>query len=130
GEERIKQFHTRDLLVLDALAREEPLSADLLTHANGMVSEGIIERIGRGRARRFILARRLYEFLNDRGTYTRRRGLDRETQKELLLRHIRENAADGSPLADLMGVLPELSRSQVQYLLKGLFGAGQVHFRG
>ena len=49
--------------------------------------------------------------------YTRKRGLDKETNKELLLKHLRINAKRGSKFNELQQVLPFLSRSQVQKLL-------------
>ena len=68
--------------------------------------------------------------LGQRGAYTRERGLDHETNKELLLRHIRENDTEGSPLADLRQVLPSLSASQVQGLLHELRDEGRIGLTG
>ena len=61
------------------------------------------------------------------GVYTRRRGLDRETNKELLLRHIQDNRKQGSQLRELVQVLPALSYVQVQKLLQELRIKGQIH---
>jgi ATP-dependent DNA helicase RecG len=60
------------------------------------------------------------------GIYTRQKGLDRETNKTLLLRHIKENAASGSGLPELEQVLPALSRFQVQKLIQELRAAGRI----
>jgi ATP-dependent DNA helicase RecG len=65
-----------------------------------------------------------------RGVYTRKKGLDRETNKELLVKHIRENAAEGSRLDDLMQVLPSLSRRQVQKLLQEIRTEGRIRAQG
>lgn len=130
GRERIEQFGTKDLLVLDLLSREESLPPDLQPHAAALAEQGVVEAVGRGRGRRFMLSRALYAFMGQRGTYTRRRGLDRETNKALLLRHIQDNAAEGSPLADLQQVVPSLSRDQVQYLLQKLRDEQAVHLVG
>ena len=91
-----------------------------------LLEQGIIERIGRGRGVRFLLSRRFYSFLGKRGRYTRQRGLDRETHKELLARHIRDSEPEGSRLADLQDVLRELSRKQLQTLLRELREEGRV----
>jgi len=64
------------------------------------------------------------------GVYTRKKGLDRETNKELLVKHIRENAGQGSRLVDLMQVLPSLSRRQVQELLTELRAEDRVRVVG
>jgi len=42
---------------------------------------------------------------DEKGTYTRKKGLDRETNKALLLKHIKENTKNGSRLKELMQVL-------------------------
>ncbi len=67
-----------------------------------------------------MLSRKYYEFVNRKGVYTRKRGLDHETNKQLLLKHIRDNRDKGSRLNDLRQVLPALSRRQVQALLAAL----------
>ncbi len=59
--------------------------------------------------------------------YTRKRGLDRETNKALLLKHIQDNQQEGSKLQELMQVLPDLSRDQVQKLLQALKAVGRIY---
>jgi ATP-dependent DNA helicase RecG len=126
GVERLATFGTRDLFVLDSLQREEPLPDDLKDRLPHLLDQGIIERIGRGRGSRLILSRGLYDFMGKGGIYTRQKGLDRETNKTLLLRHIKENAASGSGLPELEQVLPALSRYQVQKLIQELRAAGRI----
>lgn len=130
GQDRLSTFTTRDLLALDAVRREQPLADDLKPHLTHLIEEGLVERIGRGRGTRYILSRGLYHFLGQKGVYTRKRGLDRESHKALLCKHIEDNESEGSPLADLMQVLPSLSRQQVQRLLEELADDGRVHLRG
>jgi ATP-dependent DNA helicase RecG len=95
-----------------------------------LVEQGVVERVGRGRGTRYILSRRLYEFLGESGVYTRRRGLDREANKALLMKHIQDNRRRGCQLAELEQVLPALSRYQVQALLRVLQAEGQIHHVG
>ena len=64
------------------------------------------------------------------GAYTRKRGLDRETNKTLLLRHIEDSAAAGTRLEELQQVLPGLSRHQVQTLLRELKRDGRIEVKG
>lgn len=54
------------------------------------------------------------------GVHTRRVGLDRDTNKELLLRHIRQNNAVGTPFKELQQVLPGHNRNQIQVLMREL----------
>jgi ATP-dependent DNA helicase RecG len=130
GAERLATFGTRDILVLDAIQREEPLPDDLKERVPHLLDEGIIERIGRGRGVRFILSRKFHSFLGQQGAYTRRKGLDRETNKALLCKHIEENREKGSPFRELEQVLPALSRNQVQKLLQELKAEGRIQLTG
>ncbi len=91
---------------------------------------GVVEVSGRGRGIRYILSRRLYAFIGKKGVYTRKRGLDRETNKTLLLKHIEDNKRDGSRLQELIQVLPHLTHSQVQKLLAELKTEGKAHCVG
>lgn len=43
--------------------------------------------------------------------------MDRETNKQLLLKHIKDNKNQGSQFRDLREVLPSLSRDQVKKIL-------------
>ncbi len=130
GEERLRSFSTHDFLALDALRRNDVLSPSLLARLPSLVETGVVERHGRGRGARYLLSRGLYASLGKRGTYTRELGLDRQTNKELLLRHIRDNNAEGSPLKDLRQVLPALSGPQVQALLHELRDEGRIGVEG
>jgi len=130
GAERLATFGTRDILILDAVQREEPLPDDLKDRLPHLLDEGIIERIGRGRGSRLILSRGLYDFIGKLGTYTRRKGLDRETNKALLLHHLKGAGVAGAAFADLQQVLPALSRRQIQGLLEDLRDMGEVMLEG
>lgn len=130
GRERQASFTTEDFLVLDLVHREEPVPAFLAPRLAVLREQGVIERVGRGRGTRHLLSRRFYRFLGKGGAYTRRRGLDRETNKALLLRHIEDSAPAGTTLGELQQVLPELSRDQVRTLLRDMRRAGQVQVRG
>lgn len=117
GQERLRTFRTEDLLVLDLVHRGQPVPESLKQYLNALVELGLIETVGRGKQLRCMLSRKFYAFLGQPGVYTRKRGLDHDTNKALLLKHIRENAREGSRLNELMQVLPSLSRRQVQKLV-------------
>lgn len=130
GAEQEISFTVEDLLVLDSLQREQPLSQNFASSLDRLLERGIVERIGKGRGVRFVLSRRFYSFLGKPGSYTRRRGLDRNTQKELLLKHIRDSSPAGAQLKDMQDVLKDLSRPQVQTLLRELREAGKIRSEG
>jgi ATP-dependent DNA helicase RecG len=120
----------KDFLAIDLVHRDQRVSPHLVPRLQALVDHGVIERVGRGRGTRYLLSRRFYRFLGRAGTYTRRRGLDRETNKSLLVRHIEDSAATGTTLGELQGVLPDLSRYQVQGLLRALRDEGRVRVQG
>lgn len=130
GAERTRSFSTYDFLVLDTLRREADLPPSLRPHIPALVAAGAVETIGTGRGARYMLARGLYAALGRKGTYTRTKGLDRETNKTLLLKHIRENSKAGAPMEEFRQVLPALKRSQIQVLLRELRAQGAIHMTG
>lgn len=130
GGERQATFTTEDYLVIDLVHREQAVPEHLAPRLRVLRDEGIIERVGRGRGVRHLLSRRFYRFLGKSGTYTRRKGLDRETNKALLLKHIGDSEPVGAVLGEMQEVLPNLSRNQVQNLLRELKKDGQAEVRG
>lgn len=120
GQERLQSFNTYDFLVLDHLQNGRSVPQDLKPNLVRLVKSGVVEKIGRGRGTRYILSGALYKHIGEKGTYTRQKGLDRDTNKELLLKHIKENSAQGAGLEELQQVLPSLSRNQVQTLVREL----------
>jgi ATP-dependent DNA helicase RecG len=130
GRERDTIFSTHDLMVLDLVRRERPVPSELRSELKALTDEGIIESIGRGRGVRYFLSRGYYQFAGKQGVFTRKQGLDRETNKQLLLKHIRESGSEGAPLKDLNQVLNFLSDGQVRFLLQGLKSEGKIAMRG
>lgn len=127
GRERVAAFGLDDFLVVDLVHREQRVPDDLEPRVEHLLERGIIERTGRGRGVRLLLSRQFYRHIGKSGVYTRKRGLDRETNKELLLKHIQDNRKEGSPLRDLVQVLPALPYAQVQKLLQSLKISGKIH---
>ena len=130
GKEKLESFGVEDLLALDHIYHERPVPETLRGRLSFLREQGLVERVGRGRGVRYVLSRSFHSFLGQKGVYTRRKGLDRSTNKELLLKHIKDNRRDGSKLADLMQVLPDLTRGQVQGLLAELREEGRAFSAG
>lgn len=127
GSETTRGFSTQDFLVLDLVHREQPIPPPLQPRLQALYDLGVIERVRKGR---YILCRQFYVLTGKRGVYTRKKGLDRETRKALLLKHIEDNRADGSRLDDMYQVLPGHARSQIQVLLRELKREGKIHVVG
>lgn len=130
GQERLAAFSTQDLLALDMIRNDQPVSRELRPRLALLADQGVIEKMGRGRGTRYILSRGFYRFLGQKGAYTRKRGLDKETNKALLLKHLSDSAVDGCALGELLQVLPSHSRDQVQRLLQELKVEGRIQNTG
>lgn len=130
GADTLAGFGTNDFLVLDFLQRGEAIPEQMRNRLPALVELGLVETIGRGRGARYLLSRRFLSAIGQKGTYTRRRGLDRETNKALLIRHLAAVGADGSQLAELQQVLPALSRGQLKRLLNELRDESRIISRG
>lgn len=130
GQDTLQSFTTWDFLTLDAIEREQPLAVRMKERIPSLVAAGVVETVGRGRSQRHLLARAVYESLGKSGVHTRKRGLDHETKKELLLRHLLEVQALGSAIGELNQVLPADSRHEVRKLLQELQREGKVRLRG
>jgi ATP-dependent DNA helicase RecG len=130
GQERMAAFSTEDFLVVDLVHREQPLPGHLKVRAEYLLEQGIIERMGRGRGTRMLLSQRFYRHLGKPGVYTRKRGLDQETNKALLLKHVTDSGEEGAPFNELMQVLPNLTRRQIQYLIGRLKREGLIALKG
>ncbi|MCF7707717.1 MAG: putative DNA binding domain-containing protein [Verrucomicrobia bacterium] len=127
GQETLATFSTHDFLIVNMIQREKHVPEDFRDRLPRLLDLGILERAGRGR---YILGKRYYHKTKRKGTYTRQKGLARETKKELLMKHIRDNKATGSKLSELCEVLPGESRSQVQVYLRELRGEGKIRLQG
>lgn len=130
GRETLALFSTADFLLLDCVHRGKDIPDTLQKRLQWLVVKGVIERFGRGRGVKYILSRRFYKMVDKKGAYTRKKGLDRETNKALLLKHIGENADSGSRLKELMQVLPNLSDNQVKKLIAELKNEGKIFHVG
>ena len=123
-------FTTQDFLILDRVHRELPVPEAYQSRVFALRELGILETIGRGRSTKYILSQRFYTFIGKDGQYTRKRGLDRDTNKSLLLKHLERRKSKGCKLQELAEVLPFLSRRQVQRLLGDLKEEKRAYSRG
>ncbi len=130
SREKLELFSTEDFLLLDMVNKNQKIPDHLKARLQRLISMGIIERYGQGRGVRYVLARRYHKMAGEKGTYTRKKGLDRETNKALLMQHIEENKESGSRLKELRQVLPFLSNDQVKKLIAELKKEGKIYHTG
>ena len=130
GNETQRSIFLDDLLALNAIYTDSTVPDDVRYRLPKLVEDGLLERFGRGRGRRFVLARRFYTFLGEKGTHTRATGLDRDTNKALILAHLRKHKKVGAPLSELKQVLPALSQGQLQKILQEMKNDGKIFVKG
>lgn len=130
GQDTLERFSTWDFLTLDAIEKDVRLSPEMMTRVPRLIELGVIETVGRGRSRKHLLARELYSSMGMAGVHTRKKGLDHETKKALLLKHLTETAPQGSAISELQQVLPADSRGAVAKLLEELRAGGLVELKG
>ena len=123
----METLSTGDFLVINALYHETDVPQNLRPHIKRLAELGIVEHIGRNK---YVLARSLYTIVGKSGIHTRVVGLDRDTNKELLLKHIRKNGNQGTPFKELQQVLPGHSRGQITTLLRELRRENRIYCEG
>lgn len=123
GNDRLEAMATDDFLVINALFQEQPLPDNLRSRTKRLIELGLVEHVSRNK---FVLARSLYEVADQTGVHTRLVGLDRDTNKELILKHIRRNREQGTPFRELEQVLPSHSRNQIKVLVRELHQADLI----
>ena len=127
GNERMESLATADFLVINALYHDMVVPEHLRSRLGYLAEMGIVEQISRSR---YVLARSLYSAVGQSGVHTRKVGLDRETNKELLLKHIRESGGAGAPFKELRQVLPSLTDRQIKLMLYELRDSGFIYSEG
>lgn len=127
SEKSTELLSTEDFLAIDALYHDHPLNGKMQARLPRLAEMGIVEHIGR---KKYVLARSLYAATGKTGVHTRHVGLDKDTNKALLLKHIRQNNDVGTPFKELQQVLPGLTRGQIQRLMQELKDSHQVYPQG
>jgi ATP-dependent DNA helicase RecG len=89
----------------------------------------LIEKVGTGRGVRYILSKDYYGFIDKKEEYTRRKWIDKNIQKELLLQYFKDHKK--GKILDFMKLFDDkLNRLQIQKLLFELKNSGLIYFDG
>ncbi|MEN6385613.1 MAG: RNA-binding domain-containing protein [Phycisphaerales bacterium] len=130
NKEKSISFGTNELLTLNNIHNGKKIPSNMLPTLHSLVEHGIVEFVGKGRGTKYLLSRRFYTFIGKEGTYTRKRGLDRNENKELLVKHIKSKGTDGCKLRELQDVLPSCSKRKIQQMLQELKADRRVYSEG
>lgn len=90
---------------------------------------GLIEKIGAGKGIRYILPKDYYGFIDKKEEYTRRKWINKNIQKELLLQYFKDH--NKGRMTDFLSLFEDrLTRRQIQRLLDSLKSEGYIYFDG
>ena len=106
-------FSTHEWILLAAAARGEKFPKGSDGRVAKLLDLGLIEKV---KGRNYMLSRKYYEFVGKKGAYTRKKGLDREQNLALLLKHIQENPP--SPQTRNPKVDPKISQIVLKCMQK------------
>ncbi len=120
------RLNVEHLVVLDVVRQGEPLPAEMKLLVWHLIDIGLLERQGRGKASKLILSRGMYRALGEAGTHTRVEGLDRETNKALLLKHAIKSGQAGATLEEFRQVIPSLTNDQIRHMVYELKVEGRL----
>jgi ATP-dependent DNA helicase RecG len=118
------------LMVLDHIRQSYKPTGEMEDSVRYLIQIGLLERVGKGRGSKVILSRGMYRALGEAGTYTRYSGLDKETNKQLIIKHIRTCGRRGATLHEFRQVLPQLTDPQIRHLVYDLRDAGEIQLVG
>jgi ATP-dependent DNA helicase RecG len=127
SQEQYAHFTTDDFVLVHKLYYDEKIPSGMRGRLKALVDLGVVEHIGRNK---YVLARSFYEVTGKAGKRTRIVGLDRDTNKELLFKHIKECGTTGAQLKEFQQVLPGQSRSQIQVYIRELKAEGRIFVVG
>lgn len=127
-EKQIKFDFVMDLVFLDEI-RERQTSSDNERKEKFLKLE-VLEKIGRGRGTKYLLSPRLYDFLERRGEYTKKKWLAKNQQKEVLWNFFRQYKR--GRMSDFRDEVFEgkLGNVQINRLLGELRNEGRIIFDG
>lgn len=116
-----------DLIVLEKIKNGEIIS-ERTRELKRFLENGFVEKVGRGRGTKFILSKRYYEYFGKKGEYTRRKGLDKEANKLLIIEHLK-NYKKGY-IEDFVEALRDIPRYTINRYLRELKDGGKIEFVG
>jgi len=118
-----RELSDKELILLNRIKENKRVNASYIT--DNMLEIGLIEKVGYGK---YFLSRNYYDDTNRLGEYTRNRGLSKEENKMLILKHLK--SFDKGFKKDLIQVLPSLQWHQIYRLLLELRKDKKIDFIG
>lgn len=126
SREKNLALNLEEILELEHIRKEGPVSK--VKFSDKFSDNGIIDKLGTGRGRKYILSHKYYISTKAKGLYTRLTGLSREAKKQLIIKHIKENGK--AERVELKDAFPDLTPQDVSNLLQELRSEKSIVFSG
>ena len=124
AESKDKTLDDRELLTLHKIKNNEHVDSSTITKE--LLELGLIERVGFSK---YILSKQYYTDMNQKVKYTKRKGLPKSKNKELILQHlIHFKSAAKADFAEMFKF--ELSGKDISNLLEELKRENKIRFEG
>jgi len=130
GKERLLSFSLDDFIVIQAVFEGRPIAPRFADCTRRLLEEGIVESVNAHGPNALILSRKLYKAIGKEGVHTRKKGLDKGFNKQLLFSHIEQSEPAGARMEELLQVLPNFDRHLIRPLLLELQNEGKIHVEG
>lgn len=130
GVDTVNSLTTEELLALHQINDKYAVEEELRLPAEKLLQRDLILKVGGGKQERFVIAPKFYDYADKRLPESFRQAIERAVQKTTLLKRIVENEIVGTKLAELMELLPTLTRRQVQGILQELRDENAIQSEG
>lgn len=124
AEKKGKELNDAELIILNKIKSNEAIQFSSITHE--LLELGLIEKIS---FNRFMLSKQYYTDTNQRAKYTKKKGLSRPHNKELILEHL--NNFKGANKQEIAGMFEfTLTNRQIADLIDDLKSEGKIYYDG
>ena len=123
ADKKQKILNDQELIILYSIKDNKKVKANQIT--KNLLELGLIEKIKFGK---YILSKQYYDYINRKGEYTRRRGLDKETNKRLILEHLKHYKKGF--ISDFIEVLKGIPKPTINKYLSELKKDGKIDLIG
>lgn len=124
ADSKNKILNDEELLILHRIKNNQKVKSNSITEQ--LLELGLIERVGHSK---YMLSKQYYTDMDQRGKYTKRKGLSRNKNKELIIQHLQDfQSATKSDFAEVFRY--ELSGKEISNLLEELKRDDKIYFEG
>ncbi len=126
SSEKHISFTFDEIFELEKIREHQKLSN--IQYEEKFLDAGIIEKVGSGRGKYYMLSHRYYAHEGKLGEYTRLKGISREQKKELILAHIKKNKK--GYMKEFKDAFPDLKPKDITNILQELRKDKKISFSG